>query len=399
MVRVRAGRPPAGPGLRRRPPRTRPLRLIAPALGLAIGIAAMVAVVGISSSGQTALHAALVRLGTNLLTVTPGPDAAAALPATAEAAIGRIDGVTAVAAIGAVTARVSRGDEPAAAGPDPITVRAARTTLPAVLAATLAGGTWLDAGTARSSTAVLGSRAAERLGVHAAGPGTRVRINDRWFVVAGVLHPVALVPELDQAVLVGWEAAVTYLGFEGGPGAVYARSRHAQLRTVQAMLGAAANPADPGAVTVSRPSDALAAGRVTDPSTTVALLAMGAVGLLIGGVGAADAMDDTARPRRSAVDPHRHRGASHGRIWLRFVGGSLLMSASGGAGGVLLGAVGTAVVAGNRGWPTVVPAWVVLGGAGAALLIGAVAGLCPAVRAARPAPGGNVVRDRARAAA
>ena len=52
--------------------RTRPLRAALSGLGIAIGIASMVAVLGLSASSRAGLLDELDRLGTNLLTAAPG---------------------------------------------------------------------------------------------------------------------------------------------------------------------------------------------------------------------------------------------------------------------------------------------------------------------------------------
>lgn len=370
--------------------RARPLRVFLSALGIAIGIAAMVAVVGISTSSRADLQATLQRLGTNLLTVAPGEmmfdEGTAALPPTAEAMIGRIDGVTSVSAIGTVSAKVYRTDKIPRGESGGLSVRAARIGLPTTLGATVASGSWLNPATDRHPAVVLGSKTAHQLGITTAGPDIQIYVGGQWFTVVGILDPIELTPELDYAAFVGWDAATTYLNFDGNPSTVYTRSRESAVTTVQGLLAATANPANPNEVKVSRPSDALAAAAAADNAFTNLLLGLGAVALLVGGVGVANTMVISVLERRGEIGLRRSLGATRGQIRLQFFVESLLLSALGGAGGVLLGITATAAYATNRGWPTVVPAWVVVGGVGATLVIGAIAGLYPAIRAARLAP-------------
>ncbi|MFC7550366.1 ABC transporter permease [Plantactinospora sp. GCM10030261] len=370
--------------------RTRPLRAFLSALGIAIGIAAMVAVVGISSSSRAGLDRTLDALGTNLLTVSPGNNLfgeAAQLPVESVAMVGRIGPVEQVSATGLVDgAAVYRSDKIPEAETGGLATRAAYLDLLDTVGAEVTSGTWLNAATARYPAVVLGETAARRLGLGAAGPQTQVLIGGRWFTVIGILAPVALAPELDTSALVGWEAAATYLDFDGHPTTVYTRSAEKSVAAVQGVLGATANPESPNEVEVSRPSDALAAAQATDEAFTGLLLGLGAVALLVGGVGVANTMVISVLERRPEIGLRRSLGATRGQVRNQFLAESLLLSALGGIGGVVLGIAVTSGYAFSQEWPTVVPAWAMGGGIGATLVIGGFAGLYPALRAARLAP-------------
>jgi putative ABC transport system permease protein len=370
--------------------RARPLRVVLAALGIAIGIAAMVAVVGISTSSRAELNRLLDALGTNLLTAGPGSTLfgdAAALPDDAAAMVGRIEPVESVSATGKVAdAKVYRSDKIPPAQSGGIAALAARTDLPGVVGATVASGTWLNDATARYPAVVLGARTAELLGIGAAEPDLQIWLGGRWCTVVGVLEPVPLAPELDLAALVGWRAAERYLGFDGSPTTVYTRTDPEMVETVRGVLAATVNPEQPNEVEVSRPSDALAAQAAADVTFTGLLLGLGAVALLVGGIGVANTMVISVLERRAEIGLRRSLGATRGHIRVQFLAEALLLSALGGGAGVLLGTAVTAVYAGLQGWPTVVPAWVVGGGIAATLVIGALAGLYPAIRAARLAP-------------
>jgi putative ABC transport system permease protein len=370
--------------------RTRPLRAFLSALGIAIGIAAMVSVVGISSSSRAELDRMLAALGTNLLTVAPGNTLFgenATLPDEAVSMISRIGPVTAAAATGTVSgAKVYRSDHIPSGQSGGLSVQAAQLNLPQTVGAKMANGTWLNAATERYPAVVLGTKAAERLGIGAAGPNVQVYLGGRWFTVVGILGAVPLAQELDSSALIGWPAAKSYLGFDGHPTTVYTRSRDDQVESVRDVLAATANPQAPNEVKVSRPSDALAARRATDDTLNGLLLGLGAVALLVGGVGVANTMVISVLERRSEIGLRRSLGATRGQIRTQFFAESLLLSALGGAGGVLLGIAVTAVYAATQSWPTVVPAWAMAGGVGSTLLIGAFAGLYPAIRAARLSP-------------
>lgn len=369
--------------------RARPTRVVLSALGIAIGIAAMIAVVGISSSGRAELERQLDRLGTDLLRVAPGSDffgAASTLPDEAPAMIERIGPVTAVSAIGSVDANVYRSDLIPEIESGGLATYAVDLDLPETLGATLSSGTWLNAATAEYPAVVLGSTTATQLGIHQAGPDMRVRIGGEWFTVVGILDPVPLAPEADTAALVGWPVAEELLGFGGHPTTVYTRSDEASVAAVAGVLAATANPEAPSEVEVSRPSDALAASAAADEAFTGLLLGLGAVALLVGGVGVANTMVISVLERRGEIGLRRSLGATRGHIRSQFLAESLLLALVGGAAGVVLGVAATAVYAALQSWPTLVPVWASLGGLVATVLVGVVAGLYPAARAARLSP-------------
>ncbi|MQA98237.1 MAG: FtsX-like permease family protein [Streptosporangiales bacterium] len=370
--------------------RTRPMRAFLSALGIAIGIAAMVAVVGISSSSRAELDRTLDTLGTNLLAVTPGTTLTgeeAQLPVESESMVGRIEPVESVSAIGRVAdAKVYRTNKIPETQTNGLAAYAARTDLRTTTGATLRSGTWLNEVTGRYPATVLGAAAADRLGIGHAGPDTQVLIGSTWFTVVGVLNPAPLAPEVDTAALVGWPVAESALGFDGHPTSIFTRSREAAVESVRAVLGATANPESPNEVEVSRPSDALAARQAAGEAFAGLLLGLGAVALLVGGVGVANTMVISVLERRAEIGLRRSLGATRGQIRTQFLSESLLLSALGGAGGALLGAAVSGVYAVAQGWPVVLPAWAVGGGVGTTLVIGGLAGLYPAIRASRLSP-------------
>lgn len=368
--------------------RSRPTRAVLSALGIAIGIAAMVAVLGISNAGQADLTNRISRLGTNLLTVSPGRDLFgedAQLPSDAVDMVGRIgpvESVTATAQLSGVTVRRTDRIDPLAGGG--IGVAAARTDLLPTVGGSVGQGVFLNGATGRYPAVVLGSVAAERLGIDRTG--RQVYIGERWFTVIGLLSPVALAPELDRSALIGWKAAHDLFAFDGHPTTVYERSADESVEGVRGVLAATANPQNPQDVRVSRPSDALEAQLAAKSAFTSLFLGLGAVALLVGGVGVANTMVISVLERRPEIGLRRSLGAGRGQIRIQFLAESVALSGSGGAVGVLLGALITAGWSVTQGWPVVMPVTVLLAGVGSAALIGTVAGLYPATRAARLTP-------------
>ncbi len=370
--------------------RTRKLRAALSALGIMIGIASMVAVLGLSESSKSELLAQLDRLGTNLLTVQAGTGigrGSGELPEEAASMIGRIGPVEVASVVSSVDgASVFRTDFIPEGQTGGITVQAVSTDLLETLGGTIADGRFLDAASSAYPTTVLGAVAAERLGVGAVSGTQLVWLGDQWFTVIGILDEFELSPDLDRAALVGMAAAEQYLGDDNVPTAIYVRADPASIDAVMEVLAATANPETPEEVEVDRPSDALEAREAADDAFTALFLGLGGVALLVGGVGIANVMVISVLERRSEIGLRRALGATKRHVATQFLGEALLLASVGGIGGVLLGVGVTWAWASWRGWGVLVPPVAIAGGIGAALLIGAVAGLYPAVRAARMSP-------------
>jgi putative ABC transport system permease protein len=371
--------------------RARPLRAVLSALGIAVGIGAMIAVVGISASSRAELERQIQALGTDLLTVEPGrtlrSGETAILPPQSVEMVARIRPVTSVSAVGAVEdADVYRTDRIEAAKTNGITTMAARTDLLETVSGRVASGRWLDGALAAYPTVVLGATTAERLGVSRTDGSVAVWLGRQWFTVVGILAPAPLAPELDAAALVGWPIAQQRLGYDGAPTRLYERSPDSQVDDVRAVLGATVNPANPQEVAVSRPSDALTAQAAADETLLALLLALGAVAVLVGAIGVANTMVIAVLERRSEIGLRRALGATRAHIRTQFLGESVLLAGVGGIGGAVLAAAVTAAFAASRGWPFALPAWVLALAAGATVLVGALAGAYPAARAARMSP-------------
>jgi len=369
--------------------RTRKIRTALSALGVTIGIAAMVGVLGLSESSRADLRNQIEALGTNLLTVSPGQGFGAGdgvLPADAVAKISRIGPVEQVADVVELDVSVLRNDLVNQNQTGGITVAAADTDLLATLNGSVAEGVWLNEASAEFTNVVLGSVSATRLGIIEVDRGVQVFIGGEWFTVVGVLEPFPLAADLDRSALVGKGVATSLFDTDLNPSIVYLRTPSESLDDVRGVLSATVDPAEPEEVSISRPSDILEAEAAADSAFTNLFLGLGAVALLVGGIGIANVMVIAVMERRNEIGLRRALGATRAHIRRQFLTEALLLSTLGGLAGVSLGAGVTAGYARFQDWEVVVPPEAVIGGFAAAVIIGAVAGLYPAMRAARLAP-------------
>jgi putative ABC transport system permease protein len=372
--------------------RTRKLRASLSALGIAIGVAAIVAVLGLAQSSKARLLAEISQLGTNLLTVTNGQTftgSTAELPDTAPEMVGQLPGVLNVQYTGTVSnVNVYRSPQVPSYDTNGLSVTAASIGLPGAVGTSAAEGRYLNAATAREPVAVLGYEAAQLLGIDRIWPGMRIWVGGQWFYVVGILNSATLAQQLDTSILVGFPAAEKYLGFDGHPSELYVRTVNTQAATtrVDNLLGYQANPENPSEVDVDQPSNSLTALADAAGAFDTLFLGLGAVALLVGAVGVANIMIISVLERRTEIGLRRALGATRGQIRIQFLSEAILLALIGGAAGDITGAICTAVYAHIKGWPIVIPPEAWAGGLAAALLIGALAGLLPAIRAARLSP-------------
>ena len=344
---------------------------------------------GLSESSKSDLLAELDALGTNLLTVQAGSGFGvgdAELPETTVGMLGRVGTVTQVSAVSSVNASVLRSDFIPSGQTGGISVVAAEPDLVETLGGSVAKGTFLTAASMEYPAAVLGSVAAERLGIRDIDNGVAVWLGETWVEVIGVLDPFPLAADLDRAVIVGVDAAEGFLDQELAPGTVYVRVDPDFINETRDIIPRTVDPENPEEVEVSRPSDVLVAQAAAEDAFSSLFLGLGAVALFVGGIGIANIMVISVIERRGEIGLRRAIGATRGHILRQFLTESLLLGLIGGVAGVVLGIAVTAGYARSQDWGIIIPNIAVTGGLAAAVLIGVIAGLYPAMRAARLAP-------------
>ncbi|MDP9846581.1 ABC transporter permease [Streptosporangium lutulentum] len=371
--------------------RTRKARAALSALGVSIGIATLIIVTGIPASSQKALLDELSALGTNVLRAEPmsDQDPPVLLPEEADGMAARIAPVTVASAVANTHAALARSDKADAGDSAGISVLASRANLLDAINGTVQTGKFLSAATDDFPIVVLGYVAAGRLGINDLAPGgepPQVFIGEHWFTVTGILGPMPLAPDIERSVLVGWEAARHLLRFDGHPTVIYTQVKEDALEDVREVLPATLHPELPDLVQVSRPSDALAAKRVTESTFSALFLGLAGVALLVGGIGVANTMVVSVLERRREIGLRRALGASRGQIRAQFLTESVALSGLGGVIGTALGVAATLGYAAYQGWPPVIPAVAVAGGIGGAVVVGMLAGVYPSVRASRLTP-------------
>jgi putative ABC transport system permease protein len=370
--------------------RTRRLRAALSALGIAIGIGAMVAVVGVSSSSQATLLAQIDKLGTNLLTVTPGTTFLGGnevLPNTSVPMIHHMAAVQEASAVYQVSGQsVLRTPYVPSEQTGGIGVDATDPGLLKAVSGQLATGQFLNAANENFPTVVLGAQAANTLQISSVTGHIQVYLGGTWFNVIGILQPVILDPNLDSTAFIGLPVAERLFRTQPNPTEIYVRANVNQVTQVSNLLAATADPQNADGVQVSRPSDALEARAAAKGQFTTLLLGLGAVALLVGAIGIANIMVISVLERRGEIGLRRALGATRRHISSQFLAESALLAALGGVAGLALGAIATLVYAQAQNQPMVIPTYALIAAPAAGLMIGALAGLYPAAKAARLSP-------------
>jgi putative ABC transport system permease protein len=267
-----------------------------------------------------------------------------------------------------------------------IGVEAASADLPGVMSTTMTSGHFLDSVSGRFPEAVLGAQAASVLQISHVGGHVMLYLGNTWFTVIGIMSSATLDTTLDSDVFISLPVAEQLFGTRPHPSDIYVRASENDVVGVSNLLGATADPQNASGVDVSRPSDALEARAAAKGQFTALLAGLGAVALLVGAIGIANVMVISVLERRGEIGLRRALGATRRHISTQFLTESAILAILGGLAGLTVGAGATWIYAATKHEPFVVPGYALIAAPAAGLLIGAVAGLYPAIKAARLSP-------------
>jgi putative ABC transport system permease protein len=356
--------------------------------GPLLGVAALVGVIGLTDSAKGDVQATLQSLGTNLLVVT-ATGQNQKLPVESLDRVRHVRTVTAAASstsLSNITVSDTenlRSEEQAAA----TQVRAVDPSLPGVVDAHLRWGRFLNAWDRASGdrAAVIGADLAALYGI-VPGDVRTILLNDRPYAVVGVLEPVPLLSDLDSSVMITRTAATNDWSDDGAPSTLYVRVVQGSTQATASVLPTAVTYGGPGNPIVSVPSDLLSASAKVDTTLRNTGLAMAALALLVGGLGIANVMSISVIQRQAEIGIRRAVGHSRFTIGAQFFAEALFVGLIGGLLGILSGGGFVTAVAFARGWVLVIEPWVPAAGMVVAVSVAIVAGIYPAMKAARLEP-------------
>jgi len=375
----------------------RPSRTLLILLGPVIGVGAIVAAIGLTESAKGDIRATLESLGTNLVTVqaSSGFQGQQGLPRLPEEADERLKAIPLLESSAVLTELPGHRILPHEAADEafevlPISLRVANPDLPAVLDVGLVWGRWLDPWDDRPGhrTVILGSETAEQFAV-LPGETRTILIDDRAYGVAGVLDEVVLIPNYNLSVFISPTAAADDFANEGGPTeAVLRIAPGITLRDSDAeLLNTALTFGGPGGIDPPTvPTDELEATAAVDETLRTVVLLMGGLALLVGGLGIANVMSISVLQRSAEIGIRRAVGHTRARIAAQFLVEAAAVGILGGVVGAAVGAGIVAVGADWQDWIIVLPWALLAGAAGLSVLVALVAGLIPALKAARLEP-------------
>ena len=358
-------------------------------IGIGIGIAAIVAVSGIAASGSADLLSTLESLGTYLVKASPQAGFFGTQEELPEGVIGMVERIGPVEEVTSTTQTdllVRRSNFISEFEGGGISTIVTSSELLNVIGGKLSEGRFITDGLSDLPVTVLGNVTAKRLGITNLSKPTKILIDDEWFGVIGIVEELKIHPDLDRSVFIGYGAAKKLFDINEEPTTIYLRANPTFIEDVVEVIAPSMNPENPDQVEVSRPSDALEAQQAVEASFTNLLLGLGSVALLVGGVAIANVMVMSVLERRMEIGVRRSIGATRREIRYQFLLESIVLSGIGGLVGVMLGSLITLAYTNYTNIVFSIPVWQILGAVVLALLIGAISGVYPAIKASKIQP-------------
>lgn len=378
---------------------SRPSRLVITLAGTVLGIASLVATIGFAQTAGGQIAQQFDALAATRVTVEPGTGKAqgGAQRATSRLpwdAVYRVEDLAGVshAALFAKVGTATKVDavqvqDPSAAAKAPPAVVAASPALLDVVEGKIRTGRFFDSGhdARRDRVVVLGSGAAEKLGVNRVTGQPAIFIEDRAYTVIGILDSVGTRKTLLDAVIVPIETARSELGLTAAE-SLDIRIDVGAGPVVAHQAPIALNPNDPDGYKVGAPPSASSLQQSVESDINVLFIAIGVVALIGGGIGIANVTLLSVSERRGEIGLRRALGARTRDIARQFMIESVTTGVLGGLIGIVVGLFALIAVCLVQQWTPVIAPWAAPVGVVVGALVGLAAGSYPAMKAARIEP-------------
>jgi putative ABC transport system permease protein len=371
----------------------RKVRTLLLLMGPVIGVAAIVAAVGLTDSAKGDLKRKVAQLGTNLITATAASSFGSQkpkLPADAVKRAEQVDTVEKVSAVVQLTDITVSPYEKARKKYEttPIPVLAADTRLPYVLEVPMVSGRWISRADAQlaSRSVVIGSGLANEIG-YLPGENRTIDLAGRQYGVIGILGKVELDPTLDNAAFIPFAAADDdFVKEDIKPTKLYVRSADGTEQATADTLRTAISLGGPDEVGTEIQAEALQLAAQSDKQLQLIVASMGLLAIIVGGIGIANVMSISVIQRSTEIGIRRALGHTRRTIAQQFLLEAMVVGFLGGILGVVVGALAILIGVWISGWVFVLQRWIPPAGIILAMVVSIVAGLYPARRAAKLEP-------------
>ena len=378
----------------------RPARTVLTALGTILGVAALVATLGLAKTAGSQIVSRFDELEATSIVVRPprsrsipaGQQASSAIPFDAGDRLERLNGVVAAGTksdvpTGDALARSVPLIDPLAQSEFQIPVLAASPGLFEAVRTELATGRIFDAGhnDRGDNVAVLGPGAARRLNVTRVDNSPAIFLGDTTLAVIGIIDDVAREAELLNAIIITDGFARQRFGLEA-PAEVHVEVEIGAARLIGSQAAVALSPDDPDRLRVSLPPTPGRVRSSVESDVNALFLVLGGVSLLVGAIGIANVTLVSVLDRTGEIGLRRALGAGRRHVATQFLFESAALGAFAGLLGTSFGILTIVAVSANREWTPVLDAWLPFAAPALGAVVGLIAGSYPAWKASATEP-------------